>query len=425
MRFYPLGRFKFFVSISIVFFLLALSLICGGGFESLEQAPFLKEDIPCEWSNVKKIVAVGDLHGAYEYFVQILKGTKLIDENLRWIGGETHLVQIGDVLDRGDGAKDIFDLAMRLEKEAEKAGGHVHMLIGNHEEMNLANTAFDREGYIMPKQFIDFLPEKDRLSLEKRFSRSAKFRASGNSSSGAAFEEYLQEFIDGARGEWRNPQRIKYLKGLNDHYGDWITSHNVVIKINTIVFVHGGISEPFSIRDLKELNDRYRLEINDLRWAVIRDTIPKIDEYDREIYNVENGPLWYRDLAQPRLNEEEFADDVDRILANLKAEHIVIAHTPQTAVGLAGMRKFEGKAWVIDTGIADYYRSIGGHISALIIDNGKFKIWYPDGSIIEETEKEEAFSKDDLNAFLFYLNLCSPFPKLCYRGGNSIKQGGL
>ena len=42
------------------------------------------------------------------------------------------------------------------------------------------------------------------------------------------------------------------------------------------------------------------------------------------------------------------------------------------------MSKYGGKVWVIDTGIADYYRRFGGFISALIIDNGQFSVWDPD-----------------------------------------------
>ena len=50
--------------------------------------------IRCVWTGVDKIVAVGDLHGNYDGFIKILKSTDLIDEELNWIGGNTHLVQL-------------------------------------------------------------------------------------------------------------------------------------------------------------------------------------------------------------------------------------------------------------------------------------------------------------------------------------------
>jgi hypothetical protein len=295
-------------------------------------------------------------------------------DNLNWIGGKTHLVQIGDVLDRGDKPRDIFNLAIKLEKEAEAAGGKVHMLIGNHEEMNLADTAFDREGYITVPQFVQFLPENYRLKQEKKFMRKAGSKSSESSTSNGSFSEEWKEIIEKSIREPRSTGRILYMKNLNKLYGDWIIGHNVIIKINDIVFVHGGISEVLSQRwKLKEINETYRIELDDIRQAVIKNQLPRIPDYDRKLFNRPDGPLWYRALAQ----EEDFADDVGRILDNLQANHIVIAHTPRLVRG-EGMKKHGGKVWIIDTGIADYYRVIGGHISALIIDDGQFSVWYPD-----------------------------------------------
>ena len=102
-----------------------------------------KNNIPCQWSGVEKIVAVGDIHGDFQKLSKILIETGLTDDKLKWTGGKTHLVQLGDVMDRGDHAKMVFDLIKRLETEAKEAGGMVHMLLGNHEEVNIAGSAFD------------------------------------------------------------------------------------------------------------------------------------------------------------------------------------------------------------------------------------------------------------------------------------------
>ena len=77
------------------------------------------------------------MHGAYEGFLSILRFTGLADEHGHWAGGKAHLVQTGDVLDRGKDAPKVLDLLMRLEGEARKAGGRVHALLGNHEVMNM------------------------------------------------------------------------------------------------------------------------------------------------------------------------------------------------------------------------------------------------------------------------------------------------
>ena len=367
-RAYP---FYSFVLVGVLFLFLCLTCAVGSGSPKHQD-----KDIPCEWSGVKRIVAVGDLHGAYDHFVVILKGTGLVDENLSWIGEKTHFVQIGDVLDRGDKPRHIFDLAMRLEKEAEAAGGKVHMMIGNHEEMNLANTAFDREGYITPEQFVQFLPESYKVKQEQKFRRKAGSLSSENSISNEDFTVCWQEIIDKSFGKARSSGRMSYFKNLNELYGDWIIGHNVIIKINDIVFVHGGINERFSQWPLKEINETYRIELDDLRKAVIRNQPSKIPSYDRKLYNEPNGPLWNRALS--REESEESLDVVESILDNLQANHIIVAHTPQTRVGEEEMKRYNGKVWIIDTGISDYYRLIGGHVCALIIDSGQFSVWYPD-----------------------------------------------
>jgi len=52
-------------------------------------------------------VAVGDVHGNFEGLAGILQRTGLIDENLKWIGGQAVLVQTGDLLDRGGGVRQV------------------------------------------------------------------------------------------------------------------------------------------------------------------------------------------------------------------------------------------------------------------------------------------------------------------------------
>src|SRR5262245_10688082 len=90
-----------------------------------------------EFSGVERVVAVGDVHGDYAGFVWVLRAAGIIDAKERWIGGKAHLVQTGDVVDRGGDSRKAMDLLMSLEKQAAKAGGRVHALIGNHEAMNL------------------------------------------------------------------------------------------------------------------------------------------------------------------------------------------------------------------------------------------------------------------------------------------------
>ena len=83
------------------------------------------------------MVAVGDIHGAFDNFVAILRAAQVIDNRNRWIGGRTVLVQTGDILDRGPDSRKAIDLLRRLERDAQRAGGRVVSLLGNHELMRL------------------------------------------------------------------------------------------------------------------------------------------------------------------------------------------------------------------------------------------------------------------------------------------------
>jgi len=331
----------------------------------------------CVWSGIEKIVAVGDIHGDYMAFVEILEGTELIDKKLHWIGGKTHLVQIGDVLDKGNYAKEIFDLLMKLEKEAENAGGKVHMLIGNHEELNITGVVFNREEFTV-RQFVSFLPNKYRERQVRKFRKLMGNNPSHKTGLDSSLESdlmpYWENMLNELRVNRKHPARWEYLHNFNKIYGKWILKQNVVIKINNIIFVHGGISERFSKWELKKINDRLRTELGDLRRAAMNLTRPNIQDYERQIVYVPDGPYWYRGFYT--MDQDENKDTVDRILKNLEAEYMVIAHTPRVIKTKKDMQLFQGRIWIIDTGISKVYRDyMGGRLSALVIDKGKFDVW--------------------------------------------------
>lgn len=301
---------------------------------------------------MEKIIAIGDLHSDYEHFITILKHKEigLIDDNLHWIGGKTHLVQIGDIMDRGtereDRAKDIFDLIKKLEKEAAAAGGMVHMLIGNHEEMNITGIALQYAEYVTVQQFKDFLPEKYRKEREREFRKRTE-------DGGDIEAEWKKLMAD-------DEAKILYVENFNLLYGRWIAEeHNAVIKINDTVFVHGGIGEKYSAMPLKDINNLYYVEFQ--KWFRGESFRPKILWAD-------DSPLWFRDLATWR--DPLYTSQVNQILANLGAKRIVIAHTPIIEKNM--VNRFGEKVWVIDTGISRIYR---GFLSALIIENEHIRSW--------------------------------------------------
>ena len=339
-------------------------------------------DIPCEWTGVERIVAVGDLHGDFDNFVTILKKPKvgLVDENLHWTGGKTHLVQIGDILDRGDKAKEIFDLLMRLEKEAAAAGGMVHVLLGNHEETNITGIALNYPAYVFVDQFLAFLPDDFKKAREKRYVSSlppdeqARVNARGlDIAADPGYKAYWEKILEASkRARGLDEAGQAYTENFNHTYGKWLLTKNVVIKINDIVFVHAGISLQFSTWKLKDLNDTFRLELGAFALRGPDSRISAMGVQPRLVYNSE-GPLWLREMET---NIPQ--DQMDRILANLKASKMVIGHNfmatgdTRSPIAPAGdvIPLFQGRVWMIDTGIG--YTLYGGRLYALIINGGEF-----------------------------------------------------
>ncbi|HEY6552872.1 MAG TPA: metallophosphoesterase, partial [Vicinamibacteria bacterium] len=126
------------------------------------------------WTKVDRVVAVGDIHGDYDQFVTVLRDAGLVDGQLAWSGGRAHLVQTGDRIDRGPDSRKVMDLLMRLEKEAKKASGAVHSLLGNHEAMNVLGDF----RYVTPEEFAAFETPNSQRLLDDLFARLLKDRKS-------------------------------------------------------------------------------------------------------------------------------------------------------------------------------------------------------------------------------------------------------
>ena len=218
----------------------------------------------------------------------MLRSAGLVDENAHWIGGETHLVQTGDVPDRGPDTRKIMDLLMNLEEEARKAKGYVHALIGNHEAMNI----YGQLNYVHPGEYASFADENSEQLREKAYERHKKEMKANPSTHGAP------EFNDAYRAAWFAQRPLGYFEhrkafALSGTYGKWIASHNAVIKINDTVFLHGGIGPGFVGESIKSLNRSIVSELRDF------------GKLQAGVTTHSEGPLWYRGLAQQEEALEE------------------------------------------------------------------------------------------------------------------------
>ena len=95
--------------------LLVLLLLCNQHYAGAREIDGFR------WEGVERIVAIGDLHGDYENYLEVLRIAGVVDKRGKWSGGKTHLVQTGDIPDRGPDTIKIIKHISKLAKQAVEA----------------------------------------------------------------------------------------------------------------------------------------------------------------------------------------------------------------------------------------------------------------------------------------------------------------
>lgn len=297
------------------------------------------------WTGVDRVVAVGDIHGDYEQLTAVLRAAKVIDGQDNWSGGKTHLVQTGDVVDEGPDARRILDLLMKLEKQAQTAGGYVHCLMGNHEAMNIYGDL----RFVSPAGFSEFRTDDSEKLRQRYYEQYQKDRANYAQAKGfPAVDETPQ-------ADWMK----QHPAGFFEHqeafaptgiYGKWILGHDTVIRINDTLFSHAGISPKFAKYSIADINRTIREELSNpqnLQGGMVTDL---------------QGPLWYSGLARGEANEASIAE-VGKTLDHFGAKREVVAHIDGANAVLPG---FKNRVMFIDVGIARLSRNTGTQACLMI-----------------------------------------------------------
>ncbi|WP_316795137.1 metallophosphoesterase [Pedobacter agri] len=225
---------------------------------------------PDVYGPATKILAISDIEGNFYALKRILQSNGVIDNLGKWTYGTNHLVIIGDLVDRGLEVTQCLWLIYGLENKAEKAGGKVHYILGNHETMVMAgDVRYTRKKYKELAEAMQFDYSKDVL-------------------------------------------------GKNSEIGKWLRSKNIIEKIGNVLFVHAGISENIldAQLNIKKIND-----IGRQYYGASKDSISE-SNLAREIYG-KKGPLWYRGILDEKLSSEE----VSSILNLYAVENIVFGHS--------------------------------------------------------------------------------------------------
>jgi hypothetical protein len=318
----------------------SLALLLSAAMSLLAQDTF---------EGVQRIVAMGDIHGDYGRFVELLRNAQLVDRNNAWAGGATHLVLTGDFLDRGPAPRQVMDLLIDLEPQAEKAGGRVHALIGNHEAMNIYGdlrfvSREDLESYRTPNSGL----------LRERVLKAVLEDLRAKGAPPKDEEKFRKDFENGHPLGLADRQLAFALGGK---YGKWLRGQNAVLKINDLIFVHGGIGPKYAARTREDINQTIRAELDDLtkgRGGMAEDP---------------DGPLWYRDLACSPENDRNLEREIDRALRTQLARHMVIGHTVVPAI----LPRFGSRVITIDVGLSALY---GGPPAFLLVEDSKYYAVY-------------------------------------------------
>ncbi|MGQ0531884.1 MAG: metallophosphoesterase [Caulobacteraceae bacterium] len=299
-----------------------------------------------QWDNVSRIVVIGDLEGDYEKFANMLRTAALIDARNNWSGGRTHLVQIGDIPDRGPNSRMIMDLLMRLEPQAQRAGGRVHALIGNHEAMNIEGDL----RYTHPGEFAAFATRNSARVRDRYYERYVSALRANPPESG------LPTFDAAYRAQWDAERPLGWVEhrlawAPSGRYGRWVARHNAVIRINDTLFLHAGLGPAFAAASRAAMNEAVRGGLRGQPSTAFPDIVTN-----------QEGPLWYRGLAlNPEATE---TTNLETVLRLQGVARVVVGHTKVTSTVLP---RFNGRVLIADIAVPQ------GHSDPhafLIMENG-------------------------------------------------------
>lgn len=276
--------------------------------------------------DARRVVAIGDVHGDLAAGLAALRSAALIDADGQWSGGDTVMVQVGDLLDRGDGEAELMDLFERLRSEAPATGGEVHLLLGNHELMNAAGDL----SYVTRGGFAQFANTPPHPTHEADVLRAPQL-AHGR----------LRAFLPGGP------------------YARRLATYGLTYRTADAIFVHGGIL-PEHLRELT------RMEAQSQAWLRDEGRIP------RDVALDPDSPLWTRRYSlSPGARA---CAEAGRTLDAEGLSRMVVAHTVQDD----GITSYcGGRVIAIDCGLSSYY---GGPVQVLELRGGVVRVLSARGS---------------------------------------------
>jgi Calcineurin-like phosphoesterase len=349
-----------------------------------------------------RIVAIGDVHGADAAFVSILQKTQLINANQQWIAHNTIFVQTGDILDRGPGSRKAMDLLADLEKQAPQKNSKVIALLGNHEAMNILGDL----RYVSPEEYASYSDSNSAKRQDAAFTAYEDFLRQRAKKLGGQPPAFTKEFEQ----DWKQKHPLGFVEhrdafSKKGKYGQWLRKHDAIAVVDGNVFLHGGISPEVKELSFDAINRKIHQELADFdacqeylldKKAILSfftiDEIVGAAKQELEIQKQKriegigenpalerctqiqswliihpDGPLWFRGFAT--WDDSEGSTNFQELIDRYKVTRFITAHTVQPDGQIKS--RFNGRIFLIDTGMLSGDFFPGGRASALEISGSK------------------------------------------------------
>ncbi len=365
-------------------------------------------------AGTQKLIAIGDVHGAYDALFRLLLETGLISAAGNWQGGNSHLVSLGDLLDRGPEVRKVLDLLMKLEQQASIAGGGVHLVMGNHELMVMTGDL----RYVSAEDYAAYREEES--PQERALSLRHYGELQTATASSAIQEAFEQSFPPGFNG-------LKHAFSLEGKYGAWLSRAPLMIKIGDTLFLHGGLSKALYQRSLTDINEQGHddllgylsaseslqeqgllpltlpnwdrtsyLKGRYLQWQKLTRNKKKLRKgpswlplaqklvrLDQSFIFTQSSPLWYRGSALCNPNSESIV--LEKLLRQFGVRRVVVGHTPTRSRRVTS--RMDQQLIMLDTGMLESFYH--GHPAALILQNNSLGIHYLGDDSLVDIDQEQ------------------------------------
>eukprot|EP00897_Mesotaenium_endlicherianum_P008207 jgi/Mesen1/7414/ME000388S06628 len=214
----------------------------GRDEEESGSGPAFRIDAPGQ-----RVLAIGDLHGDWEQTLAALRLAGVIsgDNSMSWTGGSAILVQVGDILDRGDDEIAILSLLRYLNVQAQQHGGAVYQINGNHETMNVSEEFryVTEGGYAEGSDFVTYCTDVHGGNWNSAFAAwwyaSQDIKAQRKTALGPAWGAPLSAWNPLVAQKRTKARSMLFRPG--GPIALQLARHPCVMLINDTLYAHGGV----------------------------------------------------------------------------------------------------------------------------------------------------------------------------------------